>query len=220
MPGFFARVSTSAAFGRHRMHTGIPLRRLCGTGWAILAAGLLASLMGCVRPNLGDVFATDQHGAVVAESAKVVVYMSDEVDPAIVYYLKIDGQRVGRVFHRTFFAKVIEPGFRAVLAEEYFTGKGVGKAFNPANILTTEAPDIGLPDSLNVRAQTFQSLEVSPGEVIFLRLMKQEGKEFFYACDDTRDTTTMCRGVRFDSAFEVVSEATAGEQLVGRQESL
>jgi hypothetical protein len=185
---------------------------------------LLASLVGCVRPNLGDVFATDRHGAVVAESAKVVVYMSDDLDPGIVYYLKIDGQRVGRVFHRTFFAKVIEPGFRAVLAEEYWTGKGVGKALNPANIpanlLNKGAPDVGIPQSLNVRAKTLQSLEVSPGEVIFLRLTKQEGKEFFYACDDTRDTTTMCRGVRFDSAFEMVAEATAREQLIGRQESL
>ena len=163
MADFFARVPTGAAFGRHRMYTGISLRRLCGTGQAILAAGMLASLVGCVRPNLGDAFATDQHGAVVAESAKVVVYMSDDVDPAIVYYLKIDGQRVGRVFHGTFFAKVIEPGFRAVLAEEYFNGKGVGKAFSPANILTPGV-DIGMPESLNVRAQTLQSVKVSPGE--------------------------------------------------------
>jgi len=202
------------------VHSKIPLTLNAGLRWVILAAALLESLAGCVSANLGDAYVADQHGVVEAASAKLVVYATDSVDPGIVYYLIIDGERVGRVFQGTFFTQLVDPGFRVVVAEEYWTGKGFGKASSPANIFTLEEPDVGLPESLNVGAKTQENLQVSSGEVVYLQLTKAEGEEFFYTCDDTADTTTMCRGVRFNSAFEVVTEEAARQQLIGRRESL
>ncbi len=186
----------------------------------VFATLLLPLLAGCVTPDLGEVYVAEQHGT-VGEQTRIVIYPAGDVDSAIVFYLKIDGKRVGRVFQDTFFSRVVEPGHRDISAQEYWSGEGLGKDFanavNPLNIF--DPVDTNLPESLNVGAETTHSLEIGPGQVVFLRLTKGEGEEYFFACEETRETTTMCSGVRYDSVFEVIAEDEAHRQLAERRES-
>ena len=179
-------------------------------------------LTGCIKPNLGEVYVAELHGVVAGDAARVVIYPAAEVDSGIVFHVKIGGEQVGRVFQETFFSHALDPGSHTVVVQEHWSGEGWGKdlgnAVNPVNIF--EPVEISLPESLNPRAETAHSLEIQQGQVVYLQVRKEEGKEYFFSCEETRETTTMCRGVRYDTAFEVVEDNEAQRQLAGRRESL
>jgi len=189
----------------------------------VLCAALAALTSGgCISANLGETFDSGARSAAIGDRSAAIFYVDEAVNPAIHYYVYIDGEKAAHLFPGTFKKVDVDPGKHTVMAGEWWTGKGASKGF--AQIFTDpfSAENVtGQPEELSAGAKTTLGISLQPGVVVYLRISKSPtSEEFYYECDSTAETTRMCQGERYPTAIHEVANGDAERALQGFRESL
>ena len=189
---------------------------------AIVSAMLMSAGGGCVSAKLGTQYEQETHVAAIEGPSKAVFYVDDAVDAAIHYYAYVDGDKAGHLFPGTFTVVAVDPGRHRVMVSEWWTGEGFGGAIKDVFVSPfSSSAELPMPEALMPGAESTLEISVRPGDVVYIRISKSaEAEEYFYECEITAETTTMCQGERTVTEIETVAAPVAQEELQGYRESL
>ena len=140
-----------------------------------------------------------------------IVYVDADVAEGIGYQTWANGSAQGLVYPNTFrrigsVQGLVEVGFR-----EQYVGKIIGEELPESFTFLGSPMSFGPPFVLPV--------DMGENQVRFIRVRK-ELKEEFFACEEGKDTTTLCSEKIHQTIIEEVDATTATAALAGMRESL
>jgi len=177
------------------------------------AVGIVVALFvaGCATHNLGEIYDASQHAVLTDGASVAIIYVDADVADGIGYQTWANGDVQGLVYPNTFrrigpVQGLVEVGFR-----EQYVGKVIGEEV-PESFTFIGAPlSFGPPFVL--------PLDIGQNQVYFIRIRKESSEEFF-ACEETKDTTTLCGEREYKTVIEEVDATIATSDLAGMRESL
>lgn len=168
-------------------------------------------LVGCSASNLGRTYHPSEHAKAPGDKGVVIIFVDSGIEDGIAYRVWVDDEGQGLVFPNSFIRAQVMPGVTDVRCWEAFAG----------NIFKDSMPEsytsLGTP--LSFKAGVVRPIDVEPGEVHYVRIRK-ESDEYFTACEEAKETTTICKKMRYKTIIEEVDGTVAAAELSGMKESL
>jgi hypothetical protein len=183
---------------------------------------VISILSGCASPKVGGYYKADLHNSVSPDTANIFLYIDENVDSSIYYYVYLDDIEKGKLFKSTYLIISASVGTHNLKVTEWLSGEGVGNALSLSTMFENLSKDTATtwPETLQAGKSTSLKIDALSTDNMFLRIGKKIGKELFYECEITDETTTICSKQYFDSHLELIPTKQAQDELAILKESL
>jgi hypothetical protein len=166
---------------------------------------------GCVSSNLGKTYKSSEHPNVTGDNGEVIIFADSEIEDGIAFRVWIDDKHQGLVFPKSFIRVGVTPGMSKIGFREEFAGNSFKDS------LPESFTQLGSPFSF--KPPLVRHIEVRTREVHYIGIRK-ESNEYFSECEETKETTTVCKANRYNTVIEQVDGIVANAELSGMKESL